>query len=192
MLERIADAHLLVSEVPPGGHPTRVGFLARNRLIAALTQGTVLVEAAVRSGARNTASWATRLGRVLMAVPGSVLSAASVTPNRLIRDGEAVLVTSASDVLAELGPLAAAESQPPLDTLREWDDLDPDERAVIDAFPARAARTAAEITVASGVTYGACLGLLGSLAERGLVERTASGEWRLTAARSVTDVRAGP
>lgn len=191
LLDRIAASHLVVSEVPPGAHPTRVGFLARNRLIAALTQGTLLVEAAVRSGARNTASWATRLGRVLMAVPGSVLSAASVTPNRLIRDGEAVLVTSARDVLAELGPLVAGESQPPLGTLLVWDDLGPDEQGVMDAFPARASRTAAEISVASGVAYGDCLGLLGSLAEREFVEQTASGEWRLAVTRSVTDASAG-
>ncbi|WP_156887573.1 DNA-processing protein DprA [Propionicicella superfundia] len=188
LLEQIRSAHLLVSELPPGAHPTRIGFLARNRLIAALAQGTVLVEAAVRSGARNTASWTTRLGRVLMAVPGSVLSAASVTPNRLIREQEAVLVTSALDVIAELGPLDGR--QPPLlDVRATWDDLDAGQRAVVDALPARASRTSAELAVASGLPYGACLGSLGVLADRGIVEPTDSGEWRLAVARGRAGAR---
>ncbi|MFV0451677.1 MAG: DNA-processing protein DprA, partial [Propioniciclava sp.] len=108
LFERIAEVGLIVSEVAPGDHPTRRRFLTRNRLIAALTQGTVLVEAAARSGARNTASWASACGRPLMAVPGSVHSATSVTPHRLIRDGEAVLVTRTDDVRAVVGPLGAA------------------------------------------------------------------------------------
>ena len=67
---------LLVSELPPGTHPSRMRFLARNRLIAAMSRGTVVVEAALRSGARNTASWALECQRPLMAVPGPVSSAA--------------------------------------------------------------------------------------------------------------------
>ena len=70
LFDTLARDHLLVSELPPGAHPTRVRFLARNRLIAAMTQGTIVVEAALRSGARNTASWALECGRPLMAVPG--------------------------------------------------------------------------------------------------------------------------
>ena len=58
LLNQIGQDHLLVSELPPGSHPTRVRFLSRNRLIAALTVGTIVVEAAIRSGARNTANWA--------------------------------------------------------------------------------------------------------------------------------------
>jgi DNA processing protein len=180
LLECLAQEHLLVSEVPPGRHPTRVGFLARNRLIAALSPGVVVVEAAARSGARNTASWALRLGRVLMAVPGSVLSAASVTPNRLIRDSEAMLVTGPDDVEAALGPIEPGR-EPLLDPsdVRPEDTLDPAGRAVLEAFPATRSRTPAELAVASGQPYPACLAVLAELDERGLVEPVSGGRWRL-------------
>ncbi len=65
----------VIAEAPPGAHPTKAAFLARNRLIAALAQGVVVVEAAARSGAKNTAAWANELGRTVMAVPGPVTSA---------------------------------------------------------------------------------------------------------------------
>ena len=68
LFDWVAGHGLIVSELPPGTHPSRVRFLARNRLIAAMSVGTVVVEAALRSGARNTASWASGCGRVLMAV----------------------------------------------------------------------------------------------------------------------------
>lgn len=184
LLREIAARHLLVSEVAPGHHPTRVGFLARNRLIAAMSVGVVVVEAAQRSGARNTASWATHLGRTVMAVPGSVLSSASLTPHRLIRDGEAVLVASGQDVLADIGPL-----QGTLDTTvtdegcTAWDALGDQSRAVLEAFPARAARTAAEVAVASGQDYRRTLEALGELAEQGFVEPTEGGSFRLAARR---------
>ena len=99
LFEQLARDHLLVSELPPGAHPTRVRFLARNRLIAAMSSATVVVEAALRSGARNTAGWALECGRPLMAVPGSVYSRASSAPHLMIRSGQAVLVTNAAEVM---------------------------------------------------------------------------------------------
>ena len=80
IFESLARDQLLVSELPPSAHPTRVRFLARNRMIAAMSRGTLVVEAALRSGARNTAGWALGCGRPLMAVPGPVYSRASTTP----------------------------------------------------------------------------------------------------------------
>ena len=77
LIDYIAEVGLVVSEAAPGCAPTRIRFLARNRLIAALARGTVVVEAAVRSGALNTASWAAGLGRTVMGVPGPVTSAPS-------------------------------------------------------------------------------------------------------------------
>ena len=68
----IAAAGLVVSEWPPGHHPARMRFLVRNRVIAALACGTVIVEAGERSGALNTARHAADLGKPLMAVPGPV------------------------------------------------------------------------------------------------------------------------
>ncbi len=95
IFETLAKDQLLVSELPPAAHPTRVRFLIRNRLIAAMSRGTVVVEAALRSGARNTAGWALACGRPPMAVPGPVYSRASTAPHLMIRNGQAVLVTSA-------------------------------------------------------------------------------------------------
>jgi DNA processing protein len=77
LLERIADEGLVVSEQAPGEAPLKNRFLSRNRLIAGLTVGTVVVEAAVRSGSLNTLHWADQLGRVTMALPGPVTSQAS-------------------------------------------------------------------------------------------------------------------
>ena len=72
LLDDIARSGAVVSELPPGAYVNRQRFLSRNRLIAALSHGTVVVEAAIRSGALNTATWAERLSRQVMAVPGPV------------------------------------------------------------------------------------------------------------------------
>ncbi|WP_278259284.1 DNA-processing protein DprA [Nocardioides convexus] len=77
LLRHLGESHAIVSEAPPGAAPFRMRFLARNRLIAALGRGTVVVEAALRSGALNTSTWAERLNRVVMGVPGPLTSAAS-------------------------------------------------------------------------------------------------------------------
>ena len=89
---------------PPGQLPQRRRFLARNRLIAALTAGTVVVEAGLRSGALNTARHARELGRPVMAVPGPVTSSASGGCHQLIRDGQATCITCAADVIADVSP----------------------------------------------------------------------------------------
>ncbi|MGZ8801400.1 MAG: DNA-processing protein DprA, partial [Mycobacterium sp.] len=78
LLHRISRYGLVVSEYPPGVRPTRRQFLTRNRLVAALSGATVVVEAGVRSGAANTASWAGALGRQVGAVPGPITSSSSV------------------------------------------------------------------------------------------------------------------
>ncbi|MDR0783360.1 MAG: DNA-processing protein DprA, partial [Propionibacteriaceae bacterium] len=102
LLHRIRHDGLMISEAPPDCPPSRSRFLARNRLIAALAQATIIVEGAVRSGAQNTASWALSLGRPVLAAPGPVTSAMSVTPHRLVRNGQATLVTSLEDILGAL------------------------------------------------------------------------------------------
>jgi DNA processing protein len=102
LFERIAQEGLLVSEYEPGTTAQPYKFLARNRLIAALSQGTIVVEAAERSGAMSTAKHVLDLPRRLMAVPGPVTSAMSVGCHKLIREGKATLVTSTEDVVATL------------------------------------------------------------------------------------------
>lgn len=177
LLERIADGGLLISELPPGSHPTRMRFLARNRLIAALTVGTVLVEAAARSGARNTVTWANACGRLVMAVPGPVSSATSATPHRLIRDAEAALVTCAEDVLDMVGPIGRrARARPP--DRRPLDGLTRRQLAVYEALPARTSMDAGEIALRSGVPLGECLATLDRLTEDGWLVTTSIG-WKL-------------
>lgn len=171
----IASSGVLVSEWPVGATPRAPDFLIRNRLIAALTPGTVVVEAGRRSGALNTASHAAELDRVLMAVPGPVTSAMSQGCHSLLRDWHAECVTSADDVLARLGPLAEhlAESQP----LRVATDLSPETSQVLDAVP-RSGAGAATIALASGGDLEATMRALAVLASAGLVERCPVG-WRL-------------
>ncbi|HWU32165.1 MAG TPA: DNA-processing protein DprA [Marmoricola sp.] len=105
LIEHIARTSLVISEAPLGGEPFKVRFLARNRLIAALTTGTVVVEAARRSGALNTATWANHLGRTLMGVPGPVTSATSAGVHELIRSRAALLVTRPADVVEAVSGL---------------------------------------------------------------------------------------
>src|SRR5215211_486726 len=152
LFDTLAKDHLLVSELPPGARPTRMRFLARNRLIAAMSRGTVVVEAALRSGARNTASWALACGRPLMAVPGSVYSRASTATHLMIRNGQAVLVTSAAEVLeltSDIGqamlPLAHGRS-------RATDALSETQLAVFEAIPARRRASVSDIALAAGVS----------------------------------------
>ncbi|MFE4469633.1 DNA-processing protein DprA [Leifsonia sp. NPDC056824] len=101
LLQRIAHTGLLLAELPPGSTPTRWRFLMRNRLIAAASNATVVVEAGARSGSLNTAGHAAQLGRPLGAVPGPITSPASAGCHRLIREYGAICVTS-PDEMAEL------------------------------------------------------------------------------------------
>ena len=183
LLAGIADRGLLVSEHSPGASPTRVRFLVRNRLIAALTCGTVVVEAALRSGSLSTAGRARELVRHVMAVPGPVTSAMSAGCHALLRGqhGEppAELVTSAADVLALVGRLGeqGPEERGPervRDTLPEL------VRQVLEAVPVRGGAGEAGIAREAGVPVLAVQQVLPPLLVAGLVERCETG-WRLTA-----------
>lgn len=171
----VARTGVLVSERPVGATPRAPDFLVRNRLIAALTPGTVVVEAGRRSGALNTASHAAELNRVLMAVPGPVTSAMSVGCHLLLRDWQAGCVTCADDVLAQVAPL---DEQPPSPgPLRVRADLDRDSARVLEAV-SRTGRGPAVIAASSGIPLDGTMRILGLLAAAGLVERCATG-WRL-------------
>lgn len=108
---RVIERGAVVSEYPLGAAPLRHRFLARNRLIAALTRGTVIVEAAQRSGARGTAAAASELNRHVMAFPGPVTSDMSVGCHQLIRTAEAVLVCHAGEVIELLSPLSGESDE---------------------------------------------------------------------------------
>ena len=135
LLRLVGDRGLVVSEVPPGGAPTRHRFLGRNRLIAALTTGTVVVEAAVRSGALNTASWATRLNRPLMGVPGRVTDAPAEGVHELVRSGAATLVGRTEHVLEMVSPAGTATWAPPRAEPTARDALQPADQRVLEAVP---------------------------------------------------------
>src|SRR5262249_45616384 len=94
LFERISERGLMLTEWPPGAVAFRTRFLVRNRLIAALSRGTVVVEAAARSGARSTARRARELDRVLMACPGPATSAMSLGCHTEIREHNARLVVN--------------------------------------------------------------------------------------------------
>ncbi len=170
LFETLTKDQLLVSELPPGAHPTRVRFLARNRLIAAMSRGTIVVEAALRSGARNTASWALGCGRPLMAVPGSVYSRASTATHLMIRNGQAVLVTSAADVLELISDMGQAMLPLAQGGARATDALSETQLAVFEAIPARRRAPAGEIALAADVSVPSCLAALTALESAGLVE----------------------
>ncbi|HEX6249472.1 MAG TPA: DNA-processing protein DprA [Nocardioidaceae bacterium] len=181
LLDYVADTGLVVSELPPGCAPTRVRFLARNRLIAALAQGTVVVEAAARSGALNTASWAVRLNRVLMGVPGPVTSAPSEGVHELIRSRGAALVTRGEDVLELLSPSGSFLSDPVRGPVRPEDALDDRERQVLDAVPAAVPAGVDSVSRVAGIATRDVETAIGRLLELGLVEQTAGG-WRRSGA----------
>lgn len=175
LLDRIAASGAVVSEYPPGVRPARHRFLVRNRLIAALTAGTVVVEAGLRSGARRTATAAAALGRVVMAVPGPVTSALSVGCHLLVRDEQAVLVTRVAEVVEAVGRIGA-DLAPPLATpCRRTDGLSPDELAVYEALPVRASRHPEQLVRESGVPLHRVRSALPLLELAGLVGCGVSG-----------------
>ena len=179
----IARKGSIVSELPPGSKPMRPAFLARNRVIAALTSGTVVVEAALRSGAKNTAAWANELGRVVMAVPGQVTSALSETPHRLIRDGAAVLITDSRDVLELLSPLGSVPEPVRRGADQPLDKLRPDLRMLREVFDVGEELLASTLARRSGLPLTRCLAGIQELADGGWLEEGEQGGWKLPCAR---------
>lgn len=182
LLARIADEGLLVSESPPGARPFRHRFLTRNRIIAALSVSTVIVEAAHRSGTIATAHAAARLGREVFAVPGPVTSDMSDGCHRLIAEGIARIARSANDVIDCLLPLedrvrSAADRDARLDAVshRATDDLTQQQSRVLDAIPLRGGCTEDEIADRSHSPIPSVLTALGYLEAVGLIHRTERG-----------------
>ena len=105
LLARIGDLGMLASEAPPGATPTRWRFMARARLLGALSGATVIPEAGFRSGSLLVATEAHRHSRAVGAVPGPVTSAASVGPHELIKRGRAEIITDTADVTVLLDSL---------------------------------------------------------------------------------------
>lgn len=177
LLEEVVRAGgSLVSEVPPGSAPSRGRFLQRNRLIAAASRATVVVEAAWRSGAASTAHHAARLLRPVGAVPGPVTSAASAGCHRLLRDGVAVCVTDAAEVVELAGEVGPDLAPSPADSpTRPTDGLEPLARQVHDGLSRRTARDVAQVAARAGTTPEQARAMLGLLELEGLARRAGSG-----------------
>lgn len=177
LLRQIRRTGLVVSEHPPGATVNRTRFLARNRIIAALTSGTVLVEFALRSGARNTMSWAGDLSRKVLAVPGPVTSAMSDGPNSAIRDRGASLVTSAHDVVLALTDAAVPDPVHQSEPATRFDQLTADQQRVREALPSRGGITVGEVSALTGLVVPLCLMRLAELEQQGFAWAEA-GLWR--------------
>jgi DNA processing protein len=191
LFANILDRGVLVSESPPGQRPTRAGFLARNRVIAALTAGTVVVEAAHRSGALNTATWAAGLARHVMAVPGPVTSTASAGCHQLVRDHVANLVTSGSDVIDLVGVLANVGESGSDDHSLVLDSLTAEAALVFEALPGRGGTSAEAIASHTGLRSDEVVTALGQLLLSGVVRHGESG-WSVVKGLGGTPGRSRP
>jgi DNA processing protein len=165
----------VVSEVPPGSVPSRTRFLQRNRLIAAASRATVVVEAAWRSGALSTAAHAGALLRPVGAVPGPVTSMASSGCHRILRDGSAVCVTDAAEVAELAGDLGADLAPERHAVARDTDGLGAEARRVLDALPVVRAATVGSVARAAGMGEREVRGALGMLELEGLAVQRDDG-----------------
>jgi DNA processing protein len=177
LLADVRDRGTVVSELPPGARPTKTRFLGRNRVIAALGRGTVVVEAARRSGAFNTAGHTVELSRTLMAVPGPVTSSMSAGCHALIRTMNADLVTDAADVVDLVGDLGADAAPERRGESRPHDGLDDACLRVLDALPVRQFAGPASLARVAGLDVATVLRGLAVLDVRGLAEGR-EGVWR--------------
>lgn len=179
LLQQIEQAGAIVTELPPGSAPQKQRFLSRNRLIAALTPGTLVVEAGLRSGSRSTATAAARLGRLLAAVPGPVTSPASAGPHQLIRDCGATLVTDVDDCAELFGAIGADLAEPKRAVPTLFDTLEDSDRRLLDAMPVMRGTSADRLAVSAGLSSREVTRGLAALHSAGLAERVESG-WRRT------------
>ncbi|MEO7270128.1 MAG: DNA-processing protein DprA [Knoellia sp.] len=177
LLREIADNGVVISELPLGWAPYRARFIARNRIIAAMSVGTVVVEAGLRSGSLNTAKHARSLVRHVAAVPGPVTSVQSAGCHKLLRETEATLVTDAAevvDVMGRLGLDAVGLARAPVTPESELDTV---ARSVWSAVPVRTPADLAKLQRLTALDTRTLLSVLGQLTMLGLVVRVGE-RWR--------------
>lgn len=189
LLEQIAAQGLLLAELPPGSTPNRERFVLRNRVIAALTRGVVVVEAGYRSGALITARRSRELGRHVMAVPGSLYSPLSGGCHQLVRDG-AELVTEAGEVAEQVGAIGGDLAVPRWGDTLARDLLSPAAARAWDALPTEGDVPAEAVSRETGDTVADVLRGLHELAVLGFAEPMGKN-WRLRAAISASPLREG-
>lgn len=190
LIERIAAQTCVVSEIPPGCSPTRWRFVQRNRLIAAMTRATVVVEAALRSGTSITAREAGDLGRPVAAVPGPVTSPASAGCHELLRSG-AVCVTGTDEIIELVSRAGEGLVGRAATPSAEHDGLPPEDLRVLDAVPLRRPAPLAAVARTAGLDPQQVGGMLALLKVRGLVRSGPSGWVRCSTDRSRGAARRG-
>ena len=178
LLQHLGSELAVVSEQPPGSAPTRRRFLARNRLIAALTTGTVIVEAALRSGALNTAGWAELLSRPVMCVPGPVTSYTSQGVNNWVRQGRGTVVTHGSEILELIGRAGEHLVEEPRGEERPRDALTRVEQQVLEWVPVSTPAEVDSIATHSSLHVRETVGALRRLRAKRFV-LLEDGGWRL-------------
>lgn len=168
----ITNGGALISEYPAGEQPFKANFIARNRIVAAIADGVLVIEAATKSGTLHTAGFALDYGRPVMAVPGNITSPMSTGTNRLITTG-ARLVTRVEDILAEIG-VATEYIQAPFpigDT--------PEEVAILKLL-ARGVRDGEELQRLSGLTPAIYSQTMTMLEINGVIQALGANKWAVT------------
>ncbi|MFF1821197.1 DNA-processing protein DprA [Kribbella sp. NPDC058245] len=178
LFSRIVEQGLVVSELSPGCSPSKLRFLARNRVIASASQGTLVVEAAVRSGALNSAGWAEQCGRPVMAVPGPITSHMSEGSHVLIRERDAVLVTDVAEIIEAVSELGSGLTSYRHAPKTPVDELPHDVRRTLDAVPVQTPVPTHRIATTAGLDVPTTQAALEALLELALVLSTPTG-WHL-------------
>lgn len=177
VFDRILACGLVVAEVAPGSAPMKSRFLLRNRLIAAATRATVVVEAGWRSGALSTANRAAELLRDVAAVPGSAYSATSAGCHRLIREGVATLVSDVADVVELAGRMGDDLTEQPALPFAPQDGLLPNDVKVLDALPLHKTAGVPALARVAGLAEPEVRAAIGRLEIAGLASRDGQG-WK--------------
>jgi len=193
LIARIVEVGAVVSEVAPGSAPTKTRFLQRNRMIATMGRGTVVVEAGLRSGSLNTARTAAEHGRVVAAVPGPVTSMMSAGCHEAIRSGMAQLVTDAAEAAEAIGDYGSDLAPQRRGPTYPGDELGEPEVRVLSALPVRKGVPVSRLAVSSGLSLTEVRSILGRLDLSSLAERHGEG-WRRgpAASRARADERGSP
>ncbi|AZA09007.1 DNA-processing protein DprA [Corynebacterium pseudopelargi] len=173
LFEQVVERGAVVSEYPPGMVPHRHRFLTRNRLVAALSAGVVVVEAAWRSGALNTLLWAQAFGKVAMAIPGPITSVNALGCHEKIKTGDAQMVCSGQEILELIQRLGSvdATAQYELDFAADpIQRLPRNELRVFDALSGQP-QSVEEIAQQAGLSMALSMHLLVTLEHKGLIQR---------------------
>ena len=182
LIDAVAERGVVITELATGTVAMRHRFLARNRIIAALSATTVVVEAGLRSGSLNTAGWAESLGRPVGAVPGPVTQMSSAGCHEWIQKVRASLVTDADDVLALAAPVGEAVDQPVelLGPARTHDAMSAGQRRVHDLLAQHRGTSAGAVAHELALPVDEVLADLSLMSLDGWVEQDEDGGWRRT------------